>query len=540
MKQLININLPLDWSLNGKPHYERAILDDSKVRKIHLYWSGTQWILHFDLDPSRNFDNLLAYAKVKENDPRRTTSYWYVKVGNSYEPSPDLMIAKPGIAEKMEENKRKSGEKTDKTVSQLPVEELFGIPKVLLPFYFALMLDAIAVGITMPLLPFYIIELGADAFQLSLVVSSNYVAQTIGCLVMGRISDSFGRKVVLITCLLASTISYFSVSHSKTILALALSRIISGSFGGLVPVLQSSVADVAPLEERPKYIGRIMACYGLGFVLGPAISVLIAKLPTNLKIRLASILPLIGLVSAILFAKEPKKNVRGLFTKKTTTKNKSTAKIVKKEESPIELEVMLLVLNGFLTMYAFATETIYAMFIKDSFGYGHQVLSSIFAANGLLIGIFQVFLIKPMISKIGKHATLMIGNALLAIGLVGIALVRKEVPHFALFGLHIIGYSIADTSLVSLVSRYSSPSSQGRDLALNSAAQSCARVISPLLAGFLYEQSKSSGLLPVGASPFLVAALCPAIALSVTTLLYIRSVGKKRKNSESLADKKES
>lgn len=46
---------------------------------------------------------------------------------------------------------------------------------------------------------------------------------------------------------------------------------------------------------------------------------------------------------------------------------------------------MMLVLNGFLIMYAFATETIYAMFLKDSFGYGERTLSTLFAVNGKLI-----------------------------------------------------------------------------------------------------------------------------------------------------------
>jgi MFS family permease len=69
--------------------------------------------------------------------------------------------------------------------------------------------------------------------------------------------------------------------------------------------------------------------------------------------------------------------------------------------------------------------------------------------------------------------------------MVGVALVRKETLHFMLFAGHIVGYSIADTALASLISRYSAPATQGRDLAFNQAAQSCARVISPLLAGWI-------------------------------------------------------
>jgi len=138
-------------------------------------------------------------------------------------------------------------------------------------------------------------------------------------------------------------------------------------------------------------------------------------------------------------------------------------------------------------MYAFSTESIYAIFLKDSFGYGESVLSILLALTGGTIGVIQIFFIRSLVESIGKHATLGFGNTLLAIGMLGVAFVRQQHIHFTLFVIHIIGFSLADTALASLISRYSSPSSQGRDLAFNQAAQSCAKVLSPVVAGFLYE-----------------------------------------------------
>ena len=105
---------------------------------------------------------------------------------------------------------------------------------------------------------------------------------------------------------------------------------------------------------------------------------------------------------------------------------------------------------------------------------------------------------------------------------------RNEPVHFFLFAAHIVGYSIADTALASLISRYSATATQGRDLAMNQAAQSCARVLSPLFAGLLYEKSKQLGTLPIGALPFLAGAAFPAIGISIPALLYIRSLSRKR------------
>ena len=277
----------------------------------------------------------------------------------------------------------------------------------------------------------------------------------------------------------------------------------------------------------------------MGFVLGPGLSALLPGFSTRQKIRMSGLLPLTGFVIALLFFKETKKlepmsrTTTNIIPPSATSTSTSTSKKINvvgrsNKSLPVESSVMLLVLNGFLLMYAFATETIYAMFMKDSFGYGERALSTLFAFNGFFIGVFQVFFIKPMINMIGKHATLAVGNGLLAAGMVGVALVRKETLHFMLFVGHIVGYSIADTALASLISRYSAPATQGRDLAFNQAAQSCARVLSPLFAGLLYERSKKSGNLPVGALPFLAGAAFPAIGIAIPALLYIRSVANKR------------
>ena len=404
-------------------------------------------------------------------------------------------------------------------------KELLGVPTTLLPYYVAFMLDSVAVGLVMPLLPFYLMELGASALQLSLVVSANYVAQMAGVLVMGKVSDQYGRRIVMLACLAASSLSYFCVSCAKSLPAVALARVISGALGGLMPVVQSAVADATTLSDRPKYLGRISATFGLGFALGPALSTALPNLSAMQKIRVAVCLPLLGFFVTLFFAKETKRNVIPFISRRKPRETElHTAKIHTaplKSVNPITKEVSLLVLNGFLIMFAFGTETVYALLLKDAFGYGEAALSTLLAVNGLFIGLVQVLLIKPLVHCIGQRGTLMLGNAFMAIGMLGLAAVRYQPLHFVLFSIHIVAYTVAETALVSLISRYSTLQSQGRDLALNQAAQACARVFSPLIAGLLYEQSKLSTLsiLPVGALPFVVGGLCSLAAVVIPALL---------------------
>ncbi|CAN0542296.1 unnamed protein product, partial [Ectocarpus sp. 12 AP-2014] len=179
--------------------------------------------------------------------------------------------------------------------------------------------------------------------------------------------------------------------------------------------------------------------------------------------------------------------------------------------------VMLLVGNGFLLMYAFSIETIYAMFLKDNFGYGESVLSMVFALNGVAVGVLQLLGMRHLVRLLGKHMMLITGNMCLAAGMVGVAFSRHPVVHFALFTVHIMGYSLADTALVALISRYASPATQGQSLGLNQAAQSMARVVSPVW-------SKRRQQLPLGALPYLVGSVFPLVGVAVPFWLYLRSV----------------
>ncbi|CAM9374022.1 unnamed protein product, partial [Sphacelaria rigidula] len=90
-----------------------------------------------------------------------------------------------------------------------------------------------------------------------------------GCVITGNLSDVVGRKPVMITCLLGTVVSHIMVARSTTLKSVAWGRIIGGITGGLTPIAQAAVADVAPVQSLPKFLGRIQACVGLGFVVGP-------------------------------------------------------------------------------------------------------------------------------------------------------------------------------------------------------------------------------------------------------------------------------
>lgn len=59
-------------------------------------------------------------------------------------------------------------------------EDASSTSRRLLPLYAVFVLDAVGLGVALPVLPFFVMGLKATALQLAIVVSSNYVAQTFG------------------------------------------------------------------------------------------------------------------------------------------------------------------------------------------------------------------------------------------------------------------------------------------------------------------------------------------------------------------------
>ena len=425
-----------------------------------------------------------------------------------------------------------------KTVAEPSMVETFGLPRRLWPVFISYLFDSIAAGLVTPLLPFYVMELKGNAMHLSSLISINSLVQMIACIFMGKISDKLGRRVALLYGLTSSSLSYFLVSCVNSLPTLVLAKTICGSSGGLLPIVQSIVADVSTENNRAKYLGRIPATLGLGFLLGQGLSLGMPTLPPRLKIRLVSLFPFIGLILSSLLFKEsriypssPTPTSAPVIPNNKSTNNRLNKNSLHNNKEPTNIDISLttniqsnypiylLVLNGFFLMMALSSQSVYPILGKEAFGFDANSFSKILAANALIIGIVQVFFIKHILSFFGTNRTLAIGNLLATVGLLGVSLLRKKMIHLILYTIYAIGYCIADTSVVSLIMHYASTASQGRYLALNQAGQSFARVISPFIAGFLYELGRKMSFIPAGSLPFIVAASYTGIGILIPSIL---------------------
>src|SRR3954466_15899034 len=132
-------------------------------------------------------------------------------------------------------------------------------------------IDMVGTLMIIPLMPFYAKNFGANGLVVGLLVSSFSIAQLLSAPIWGRFSDRYGRRPALVVGMMASAIAYIVFAYANSLFLLFLSRLVQGSGGGTVSVIQAYVADAVKPEERAKGLGWLSAATSAGVGLGPVL-----------------------------------------------------------------------------------------------------------------------------------------------------------------------------------------------------------------------------------------------------------------------------
>jgi DHA1 family tetracycline resistance protein-like MFS transporter len=159
----------------------------------------------------------------------------------------------------------------------------------LITIFTVVFVDLLGFGLILPLLPYYADAYGATPFVVGLLAASYAAAQLIGAPVLGRLSDRYGRRPILLISIAGTVLGFLllgiaeplgralagnssAATTNAVILALLfLSRILDGMTGGNISVAQAYITDITDDEHRARGLGLIGAAFGLGFIIGPAL-----------------------------------------------------------------------------------------------------------------------------------------------------------------------------------------------------------------------------------------------------------------------------
>src|SRR5438128_3079928 len=178
------------------------------------------------------------------------------------------------------------------------------VTRPLLIIFLTIFVNLVGFGILVPLLPFYAGTFGASPLVIGLLFASFSLCQLIASPALGDLSDRYGRRLVLVFSLAGTVVSFVMLALAHSVTMLFLARIVDGLSGGNISTARAYVADVTEPKDRARAYGLIGAAFGLGFILGPALSGVLAGVSYTAPIWVAAFMTLVATAMALIWLPE--------------------------------------------------------------------------------------------------------------------------------------------------------------------------------------------------------------------------------------------
>jgi len=373
----------------------------------------------------------------------------------------------------------------------------------LINIFIVVFVDLLGFSLILPLLPYYAEKFGATPAIIGLLTASYAAASLVGAPLMGRLSDRFGRRLILLLSVAGTFMGFLllafaePIGHSLASLAastainvfvlgvLFLSRSVDGLTGGNITVAQAYIADITDEKNRAKGLGLIGAAFGLGFIIGPAVGGLLSKFGYSVPALVAAGLSFLNLISIFFFLPESLSEERrqAMKTKKRT---------------PITLKALGTALNRpkvgpllhvrFIFALAFSMfQSIFSLYAAFKLHLSSQTTGYVLAYVGLLSVLVQGVGVGLITKRFRENAIIITSMWLMVIGLAGWA-ITPNLPVLLVIMLPLaMGGGMLNTVINSAISKSVTRAEIGGTLGISTSLESVSRVIAPSAGGFLLQ-----------------------------------------------------
>lgn len=388
--------------------------------------------------------------------------------------------------------------------------------------FLTIVLDLLGFGLVIP----FLAEEARDSFHTTAFVGALLGAvyslmQFLFVPIWGRLSDRIGRRPVMVWSVLASGISMLALGlglgFAQSVAWLFAARIFSGIATANLGTATAYIADITTPQDRARGMGLVGMAFGIGFILGPGLGGLLAKILVNgragvVPCFVAAALSFINFVWVLYGLPES-------LPKERRTGQSEAPAAAKRSIAPIDLSRAAKVLTdrplaramlvNFLIVVAFTNlDQTFRYLNKDAFGMDQLDTGLLFAFIGVVAAGVQGGLIRPLTRRYAETDLVRVGAILQCAAFVGIA----ASPSFgrpilyAASGLLALGNGITQPTVSAFVSKRASERTQGAVLGTNQSFAALARVIGPAFGGYVYQHIGMR-------APYVAGAIGMALAL---------------------------
>ena len=372
----------------------------------------------------------------------------------------------------------------------------------LLPIFLIVFIDLLGFGLILPLLPFYAKSFGANELTIGLLLASYSLMQFIGAPVLGRLSDRYGRRPILLISQLGTFVGFIMLGFANGLGMLFASRIVDGVSGGNISTAQAYIADISDEKNRAKNFGLIGAAFGLGFIMGPAMGGFLSQFGYQVPAFAAAGLSFLSMALTFFLLHEPER--------KAPASREFSVKALKRAFAHPTIGLLLTMVFTFGLAFAMF-QTSFALFASARFGFDVQQTALVLTYVGVLSVIMQLVVVKRVVKRLGENRSIMVTMASLALGLVLMAAVQNPWMLIVVMPILSFGGGVTSPVLTSLISKSVDRAEVGGMLGISTSVDSLSRVAAPILGNALL--AFGSGL------PSLVGAAILVIPIALAARL---------------------
>ncbi|EMI7063161.1 MULTISPECIES: Tet(A)/Tet(B)/Tet(C) family tetracycline efflux MFS transporter [Providencia] len=343
-------------------------------------------------------------------------------------------------------------------------------------------LDAMGIGLIMPVLPallreYVTLENLANHYGILLALYS--IMQVFFAPILGRWSDKFGRKPILLISLAGAVLDYSLLALSSSLWMLYLGRLISGITGATGAVAASVIADNTAPQERTKWFGRLGAAFGVGLIAGPAIGGFAGQFSPHLPFVIAAILNACSFVVIWLIFKN--KNAIQNDQNETVELSVPFIQLIK----PV---ILLLFVFFMAQLIGQIPATTWVLFTENRFQWNSVQVGLSLAGLGVMHTLFQAFVAGAIAKKFNEKVTIIVGFVADGSAFIILSLLTEGWMIYPTLIL-LAGGSIALPALQGLMSAHVNHANQGKLQGVLVSLTNATGVIGPLLFSVIFGQT---------------------------------------------------
>jgi len=376
----------------------------------------------------------------------------------------------------------------------------------LLPIFMVVFVDLLGFGFILPLLPFYAETYGATPLVIGLLTASYAAAQLVGAPLLGRLSDRYGRRPILLVSIsgtlvallllaLADPIARALVGSDQgglidfnwmVISILFFSRIVDGLTGGNISIAQAYITDITDEHNRARGLGLIGAAFGLGFILGPAFGGFLSTWGYSVPAFAAAGLSAINWLSIAFLLPE---SLTSAQRERISTHPKPAFTLQALWQAINRPRVGPLFHIRFFFGFAFAIfQTMFPLFSQYRLGFDARQTGFLLAYVGLLVALVQGVGVGALVRRYSETRLILAGAGLMTFALLAWAFTFNIWMMLLVLAPLALAGGTLNTVINSTLTKAVLPEEVGGTLGLSASLESLTRVLAPSIGGVLFGQ----------------------------------------------------